>query len=494
MEARNGSLRYNQGAWLVFVLLAVTYAYFYQDPGYNGNSRLGLTAAIVREGRLTIDSYYANEGEGIKTGDLSFYNGHYYTDKAIGSSVIAAVFYFPIYWGARLFNLDLTVWLTKYLLTLLVIGLPSALAGSLVYLVCEYISKSRFRAFVVTLAVALGTMSFPFSITFFGHQLAASLLFISFFLIFQLKANPDPIRNGRPFLIGLLLGLALITDYTTAVIALPLVLYYFYVLRQKGALGRLLPVLIPALAGLFPLALMLGYNLLCYGQPFVNGYQYLVNPYFREAMSQGIMGIGRPHPKIVFYETFHPAQGLFWESPVLLMALAGWFFMARAKRYRIEGLIAAVGFCAYLLLNSGYFMWWGGFSFGPRQIVPMLPFLCLPLIFVPRRLFPLVAVLAVVSIFQMGIVAASNLQVPEDYFVKVARIGFFEYSAIYSYCLKQLAAGNYAWNLGQVIFGLKQWASLIPIVLVVSAATLFMAFYPPRLDRNQSSERRHAPV
>jgi hypothetical protein len=196
-------LRFKKDALLVFILLAITYAYFYQDPGWNGNSRLDLTAAIVREGRLTIDSFYANEGEGIKTGDLSFYNNHYYTDKAIGSSVIAAVFYLPMYWGARLLGQNLSVWLMKYLLTLLVLGLPSALAGSLIYVICGYISKSKFRAFIVTLSIALGTMSFPFSITFFGHQLAASLLFISFFLIFQLNANPGPVGNGRPFLIGL---------------------------------------------------------------------------------------------------------------------------------------------------------------------------------------------------------------------------------------------------------------------------------------------------
>jgi hypothetical protein len=481
-------LRFKKDALFVFILLAITYAYFYQDPGWNGNSRLDLTAAIVREGRLTIDSFYANEGEGIKTGDLSFYNNHYYTDKAIGSSVIAAVFYLPMYWGARLLGQNLSVWLMKYLLTLLVLGLPSALAGSLIYVMCEYISKSKFRAFIGTLSITLGTMSFPFSITFFGHQLAASLLFISFFLIFQLNANPAPVGNGRPFLIGLLLGLALITDYTTTVIALPLVLYYFYVLWKKQALRRVLAVVIPALAGLIPVALVLGYNILCYGQPFVNGYQYLVNPYFKEAMSHGIMGIGRPHPKVVFYQTFHPAQGLFWQSPVLLMVLVGWFFVFRAKQYRIEGLIAGVAFCGYLLLNSGYFMWWGGFSFGPRQIVPMLPFLCLPLIFVPRRLFPLVVILAVVSIIQMGIVAASNIMVPEEYFVKIARIGFFEYSAIYSYCLKQLIAGNYAWNLGQAIFGLKNWVSLLPIALAISGATLFMAFFPTRLDRNPQNQ------
>ena len=120
----------------------------------------------------------------------------------------------------------------------------------------------------------------------------------------------------------------------------------------------------------------------------------------------------------------------------------------------------------------------------------MLPFLCLPLIFVPRRLFPLVIILTVISVFQMTIVVASDVKLlpPEDYYVKISQAKFFEYSAIYTDCLKRLINGNFAWNLGQALFGLKQWASLLPIALVVSGACLFTAFFPTRLDRNPKSQ------
>ena len=47
---------YTKRALLVFVLLAIIYGYYYQDPLANGNSRLDLTFAIVQQGRLTIDS------------------------------------------------------------------------------------------------------------------------------------------------------------------------------------------------------------------------------------------------------------------------------------------------------------------------------------------------------------------------------------------------------------------------------------------------------
>jgi len=52
---------------------------------------------------------------------------------------------------------------------------------------CAYIYRSRFRAFLVTLSIMLGTMALPYSVTFFSHQLTASLLFSAFFMIFFIK-------------------------------------------------------------------------------------------------------------------------------------------------------------------------------------------------------------------------------------------------------------------------------------------------------------------
>jgi len=148
-------LEYKKDAVLVFVLLAMTYSYFYHNPGVNGNSRVGLIFAIVQEGRLTIDSFH--EKEGTETNDKSFYEGHYYSDKAIGTSVVGSIFYLPVYLVTQILGLNLSTWIVKYFLTFSVIGLPSALAGSLIYVVCKIISASELRAFIVTVAITLGT-------------------------------------------------------------------------------------------------------------------------------------------------------------------------------------------------------------------------------------------------------------------------------------------------------------------------------------------------
>jgi hypothetical protein len=224
---------------------------------------------------------------------------------------------------------------------------------------------------------------------------------------------------------------------------------------------------------------MLAYNTLVYGNPFATGYEYLVDPEFKAGMSKGIMGIGIPSLQILFYETLHPAQGIFWQSPVLIMTLVGGYSMLRKEQARVELALAVMASVSYLLLNSGYYMWWGGWSFGLRQIVPMLPFLCLPLIYVPKKYFPLVVLLTVVSVAQMTIVSASMILVPDDTLRKIEQIRFFQYSTIYTVCLKELLEGRFAWNIGQNWLGLKHWASLMPLGVMILGVTAAFARLKP---------------
>jgi len=336
------------------------------------------------------------------------------------------------------------------------------------YVVCQFISGSRLRACISTLAIALGTMCLPYATVFFGHQLAASLLFCAFFITFQLKFGTSGVRPVLPFLIGLLLGLAAITEYTTAMIVLVLAIYSLGVLRQKDSAGAAKTVAVSILGGLIPIALLLVYNAVCFGNPFTIGYANESDPYFYTSMRRGLMGISLPRPSVFYYLTLHPAQGLLWQSPVLLMSLVGLYFMLRGRTYRMEAVVVSLASISLLLINSGYYMWWGGYAAGPRFLIPMLPFLCLPIALIPRRLFAGVVVLGLVSVFQMIVVAASTVQVPDDSMKRISQLGFFQYSSIYSYCWRQLLAGSFTWNIGQQLFGLKGWTSLSPLILAAT--------------------------
>ena len=65
------------------VALFASYAYFYQAGGWNQNARFALVRAILERHTLQIDAYQSH------TGDKALWQGHYYSDKAPGASLLA---------------------------------------------------------------------------------------------------------------------------------------------------------------------------------------------------------------------------------------------------------------------------------------------------------------------------------------------------------------------------------------------------------------------
>lgn len=456
----------NKDTVIIFLLLIITFGYFYLDSGYNGNTRFGLTFRLVEEGRLDLNTLdIENQNSPLFTGDVASYNGSYYTDKAIGSSLLAAIPYAPIYWITKLMGFSLAVETKKHLLTFLALGIPSAICGALIYWLCEFLSRNRIKALLITVFTTLGTMLLPYSVTFFGHVQAGALLFSAFVLIFSIARDPQHhLYDSRTFLIGLLLGMAFMVEYPTALLILPLIFYYFYALAKVRSLKEIKHYLYPLIGGFIPLALIATYNLKVYGVVFASGYEHLVDTYFRTHMSEGLMGISLPNLDVLFYETLHPAQGLFWLSPVLLLVPVGAWIMFRDKQYRLELCFALYAAAAMLIMNSGYYMWWGGNSLGPRAVIPMLPFMCIPLIFVPRRWTPILILLGAVSVAQMLLASACQFLIPGNFIPTIATDPFFSYSNIFSNVLVQLKDHRFGWNIGQNLLGLKTWWSLLPLL------------------------------
>jgi hypothetical protein len=229
------------------------------------------------------------------------------------------------------------------------------------------------------------------------------------------------------------------------------------------------------IGALIPVGLQLKNNQLSFGNYFSIGYENLQDPIFRAGMSQGIAGISWPNLKVLFYTTFHPTLGVFWESPVLVLAFIGAYFIFKQRRFREEAILGASIICSYFIILSGYYMWWGGWSVGPRHIIPAIPFFCLFLAFVPKKFnWPFIA-LSLISIAQMTIIAASTVLVPSTMVLKLDSIGFFGYSNIYDYCLKLLTDHNsFTQNLGGHLFHLKTWNSLTPLFVSIVVLSIIL--------------------
>jgi hypothetical protein len=169
----------------------------------------------------------------------------------------------------------------------------------------------------------------------------------------------------RHLLAGLCCGLAISSEYTSAIAAGGVLALALLTCFKRG--------IILALAAIPPLLLIPIYNWACFGGPLAFGYHHLALEQFQE-MNKGLFGITFP-PKAsaAYLILFSPARGLFFWTPFFLISFLGLkslFAMSR-KLFWVSILVVifhVMGIC-------GYYMPSGGAALGPRHLAPVLPFL-----------------------------------------------------------------------------------------------------------------------
>ena len=313
--------------------------------------------------------------------DRAVYGGHTYADKAPGLSVAAipafeleravGIAKAPRDWHAEA---DASLWLMRVLSSgvffLVAVGIVMWLAGE-----------------VAAAAFGVATLAAPLAPTFFEHDAAGALAIAAFALLVRCR-GPALLAGA-----GVLAGAAVCTSYQTALIVVLLLAYAAWRHRRAAAWFAL---------GLVPPAIALGtYDQIAFGSPFHLSYRYVANR-FAERQHGGFFGIGAP--------TFHGivdvlvgSRGLLVWSPVCLAAAVG---LVLARR-RPELIVAALVVVAFVLVDAGYFLPYGGGSPGPRFLGAALPFLALGIAPALERFRLPTLALVVVSALTMTVQALS---------------------------------------------------------------------------------------
>jgi hypothetical protein len=474
---------------LIFLILGSAYGYFFSQHDSNTNARLALVKAIVEEKRFEIDTY---QDSVLDTIDKAFYNGHYYSDKAPGTSLLGVPIYYLIFRISIALKYAIKISVFRQLLTLLAISLPNALLATCLYQFVKDVNVSNSPRFslLITLAICLGTPLYLYSSTYYSHSLTGFFLFAAFYLWFGMrqKGNISLVKAG---LSGFLAGYSIITEYPAIVIVAILGFYILWVMWTQKRLWDLKVMLALVGAALPPLALMAFYNYSIFGSPLALGYLHENSGQFSSVM-QTNLGLGLPNLQALFYMTFHTTMGIFWQSPLLLLAFPGWVLMWQAKDYRAEAIFSFITILAFFLILSGYYWWWGGLSFTPRYIVASLPFFIIPLAFLGQKYHKILLALALLSIGQMFIVTATIYFNLKDMLVNVSPDHFyamFENSTIYSIYWPNFLAQQLVQNQGMSIFHLQGYASFIPLFVVevvLLGAFIFLTRSLPQIEAELS--------
>lgn len=437
----------------LFLLLLLSAMYFRHPVDYdNTQSRFFLLSASVDYGRLDIEMYKNG------TIDISVAGDRTYSNKAIGAPIVAA----PVYWVLRKLTpirsdaplspraRTICTWVTT--------TLPYAFLGVVLFRVILAMGVEPWSAFCAVLAYAFGSIAWIHATLFSGHQMAATFSFFSFASVFFLSQSKIPSRGACWFGAGLLAGLAALADYTAISIAGLLSVYAVWKSKRVGqSMSFLAGCAVSAVA-------LLAYNQHCFGSPLSFSYAHLGHGEFAEGSRQGILGIAWPNPAAFLSLLVSPARGVLFIMPVFLLSIPGfWIWLGQSPR-RPEWAVSGLIILSYLLIVSGFYGWHGGWTFGPRYLAPMLPFLVIPMALgMDRRWF---APLFAASFLQIGFAQVAMPHTPED-----IRNPLVE-------CVYPLFRYGYmADNLG-LRLGLRSLYSVMP--LLIAAILILRAVWPDR--------------
>jgi hypothetical protein len=382
----------------VLACLGLAYAVPFPDVGWNQGAHYALVRAIWR-GTPYVDR------DRYLTGDISYADGHYTATKAPGLALASLPAYAVVRatpLGNEIERHSRTGWhtarITIWLLALIVAVVPAMCLLLLVSRVGDSIEPGFGLAAAVTLGT--GTLVLPFATLFFAHTLSALLSFSAFAVLFRARRQ-RPGAWMAAGLAGLLVALATTTEYSLALVGVPLLVYAL--VDPGGRAWRAAAYVAGVLLGIVPL---LVYDTWAYGSPFRLSYANAVSVRgatghdVMTANTTGFFGVGWPDARSAI-ESLISSRGLLALSPVLALSVVGCVLMFR-RGLRAEVSVIVLAALALLAFDISYYMPFGGPGPGPRFLVAALPFLAVPLAMSFRALPITTSVLAVVSTVMLG--------------------------------------------------------------------------------------------
>lgn len=312
--------------------------------------------SIAREGNLSVEQF-AWAQNWTPTHVAAGRDGQIFSKRGIGYSLS----FLPFWQLGRLLPGIGLVQLTAFSSVLATVA-----AAILLMHVAIMLGASQRRAAGIGIVFGLATPAWVYARFHYSEPFTTLCWVAAFWFVVRGRVRERTDRAA--VLSGLVLGAGILIHKINAIALIVLGLWWLWQSMQTRHWWRQ-PLLF--VLGAIPSGLVLaGLNWIRYGTLLTTGYT--------SPEERFVFDYANSIPGLLI----SPGKGIIWFAPAVVLALAGWRGFWRERRSL--AVLAAGWVVGALAIYGGWFMWWGGWSWGARYLVPILPFLLIPLVWYPR--------------------------------------------------------------------------------------------------------------
>ncbi|NUN11942.1 glycosyltransferase family 39 protein [Candidatus Micrarchaeota archaeon] len=340
--------------WLAILAIGLFVLLFFKPViAGDGFGYYTLLEGMGRDGTINLQNQlHYNQASG---GETVFYyekTGIYSTQYAPGFGLLAMPLYKITLWldDFSLFHIQDSFFLAErgdILIHMLSVALTSLVFVAVAIAIAFYLLKKLGFEKQAWLAVLLGFFGSPliryatYDLSY-THAVEAGLLAIALFLFFEKKPA---------WLIGFVLGIMTLVRYSSALFAVPFILYWLWKNNRADS--------IKLVAGALPFGLLLlAYFAVAYGSPFISSYQ-------ASGSLENNFSLPIHFLNVLFSLSADPA-GLFWWTPLVVLSFVGLLKWSDERKWVLTGL-----FVVLLIVTSMSYKGTTGFSFSHRYFAAL---------------------------------------------------------------------------------------------------------------------------
>jgi len=239
----------------------------------------------------------------------------------------------------------------------------TAISTAILFAICRTYNFSIKIAITVAFLYGFTTMAWAYSSTAMSVILVSMTVLLSFYFYRKFVKNQN---FSSLIFCGFSLGASVLVRYDSFIIVVIILVFLIgTILRNKSKLKNLTCLLIPLF---FCAIIFMGINYIQFGT--------FLEYSFKTESGYGL-GPTSPIHVGVFGLLFSPGAGLFIFSPILFTIFVSFFDFY--KKDKSSFLIFSAYFVSMLVFFGNLETWHGFVSWGPRYLLPVIPFLLIPL-------------------------------------------------------------------------------------------------------------------